>query len=151
MICFDIQRYEGTDPIKFGMTREMAISILGIPNATASDNDSFGANNKINIGYAVNGLVDHLGFSPGPFELRFEGCVIWTESSHPDPNPVFLAADSEPLERLGFLIFMKLGVQTSGYHNDDASDLAIALFPNGGWDKLIGKATKPVLRKYRFE
>jgi hypothetical protein len=49
---------------------------------------------------------------------------------------------------LGFLVFTRLGVTTTGYHDDDESQRALTIFPRGTWDLLLEKATEPDLIRY---
>lgn len=89
-----------------------------------------------------------MGFGPGKFELWLSGSIIWSPDAHPDPNPLLLRADPAPLERLGFLVFNRLCVTTTGYHDDDESQRALTVYPPGKWDELLGKATTPDLSRY---
>ena len=125
------------------------MEILGTPGVSGDRDESWGPRNEINIGYGEGGCVNHVGFSPGAFELRLRNEVIWTTQSHDDPNPKLLVIDCEPKESLGFLVFRMIGLTTTGYHDDDPSQYAITVFPRGAWDRLLGKATAPDLSKYR--
>jgi hypothetical protein len=50
--------------------------------------------------------------------------------------------DSEPMEYLGFLVFLKLGIQLTGFCDDDDDDKAAALFVRGRWDSRMSKMKK---------
>ena len=132
----------------FGMSRADVVAVMGQPRCSGKDNDSYGESLEINIGYDENGAVDHLGMSPGAFELKFNGVTIWTPSEHPDPNVALLVHDPDPMEYVGFLMFTKVGVETTGYHDDDPDDLALVVSPTGKCDKFLPKAKRPDLSKY---
>jgi hypothetical protein len=148
MMSFDLRPFEGAAPILFGMPKVNVVGLIGPPKVAGGADDSWGPHLEINIGYGNDGRVNHLGFSPGEFELRLSGALIWNATEHEDPNPMFLQLDPEPVERVGFLVFRKLGLTTTGYHDDDPSQYAITAFPPGAWDKELTKAKPPHLTKY---
>jgi hypothetical protein len=82
------------------------------------------------------------------FELTIRDLPIWSPQAHPDPNPVLLRLDPEPVERLGLLVFRRLGVTTTGYHDDDESDRALTVYAPGTWDEQLLMATTPDLSRY---
>ena len=149
MWSFDIRPFEGAFPIRFGMSRAEVLTVLGGKPIAGKANDSFGKSLEINIGYDEVGAVDHIGMSPGAFELKFNGTPLWTPSDHPDPNGLLLVHDPDPMEHVGFLSFLKIGVKTTGYHDDDPDDLALVVWPTGAWDKFLAKAKRPDLSKYK--
>jgi hypothetical protein len=150
VISLDIRPFEGALPITFGMPRGRVIEILGNPDFSNKDGDNWGTLLEINIGYDQHGVVDHIGLGGrGDNELRFEGQILWSSNQHPDPNPTFLAFDPEPLERVGFLYFTKLGIATTGYHDDDPHQQAISIYPRGAKDEFLLRAKKPGLDKYK--
>lgn len=151
MLSLDIRPFEGVSPIKFGMLRSSVIDVIGNPYSSNEKVDSWGNTLDINIGYDELGTVEQIGLGPGEYELAIGGQLLWRPHRHPDPNPTLLALDPEPLERVGFLIFTKLGIATTGYHDDDPSQHAISVYPRGAWDQLLLKAKKPILDKYRGE
>jgi len=42
-----------------------------------------------------------------------------------------MALDKEPRESVGFLVFFKLGVWTTGFHDDDPAQLSLGAFASG--------------------
>jgi hypothetical protein len=150
---FEIRPFEGALPIRFGMPRDEVHEILGSPEtlgtlrsikATSDDWTRYG----LNVRYHLEGGVAHIGFRPGHCVLRLADRVIWTPDEIVDPNWTLLSLDPAPKELLGFLIFMKLGVTTSGYHNGDASQHALGVFSQGEWDLYLECATEPDLMRY---
>ncbi len=152
---FDIQPYGGALPITFGMHQRDVHSILGPPETSIPIWNKSGfaehyVGGRYNIGYDNGWIVKHLGFGPASVELGIRGQMIWTLNDQPDPNPILLALDPEPLERVGFWIFVRIGVTTTGYHDDDPGQLAITVFPrNGSWGELLTKAKPADTTKYR--
>src|SRR4051812_27044790 len=117
MLRFAIRPFEGANPVLFGMPRVQVLEVLGPPAVAGKGSDSWGKSLEICIGYDA-GTVNHLGFSPGEFELRLLDDLLWAAGSKDDPNVVLLRHDPEPVERVGFLVFAKIGVTTTGFHDD---------------------------------
>jgi hypothetical protein len=131
---FDIQPYLGAIPITFGMHRDEVHRVLGVPersrpNWNKSGFSEFYLKKRYNVGYDNTWKVNHIGFGPGFVELLIASEPIWTLESQPDPNPIFLALDPEPFEHVGFWLYQRIGVTTTGYHDDDPSQYAISVFP----------------------
>jgi hypothetical protein len=153
MRSFDIHPYLGALPIIFGLTRAEVHALLGVPQVSSPPtpwrgiSDSWEGGNP-SIGYDEKETVTHIGFGPGDFSLLLSGSPLWSASEHPDPNPALLRLDPNPVEALGFLMFDRIGVTTTGYHDDDEDDLAITVYPRGAKDKFLKKAKVPDLGRY---
>lgn len=127
---FDIQPLRGALPILFGMTREEVHRIVGKPESSRPIYKQLGTVDVypgFNIGYDNAGLVNHLGFTSGGIELTIQGTLLWDAKNQNDPNPALLALDPEPVEKAGFWYFTKLGVTTTGYHDDDSGQRAVTV------------------------
>jgi hypothetical protein len=153
MRTFDIRPYLGALPITFGMRRPEVHALLGPPRTTHPPNPWRGIGDwwegaNPSISYDGAETVVHIGFSPGDFSLLLSGSPLWSPSGHPDPNPSLLRLDPDPVEVHGFLVFNRIGVTTSGYHNDDENDLAITVYPRGAWDEPLANGTVPDLGRY---
>ena len=151
---FNIQPYVGALPIKFGMPRAEVHKLLGPPESSFPIWDDSGVSEHYSqaryvIGYNNDGLVNHLGFSPGGVELSIKGQPIWTAECQPDPNPVLLALDPEPMEFAGFWYFLAIGVTSTGYHDDDPAQRAVTVFPRDSKAELLAEATAADTSKYR--
>lgn len=136
------------------MRREEVHRILGAAETSFPIWDRSGfsehyAGGNYNIGYTNDWVVNPLGFEPGVGELLIRGEMIWSLDHQPDPNLSFLALDPEPLEIVGFWIFQELGVTTTGYHDDDRSQLAVTVFERENWAELLSSATAADTTKYR--
>jgi hypothetical protein len=157
-IVFDIQPYVGALPIELGMKRKEVHAVLGRPKDSTKVGldpirfDYFGTT-TFNVGYNKAGEVIHLGFWPGKVRLAVLGRTLWTSRKQPDPNRRLLELDPEPLEYGGFLIFRKLGVITTGFHQDAPTQRAVSIFPRREWDDRLADAMahagKPDLAKYK--
>ena len=151
---FDVQPYVGAHPIVFGMGPAEVHALLGAPWRERSPTWGGGFSDywmecRINVGYGDDMAVKHVGFTPGRFSLSLSGSPLWSPADHPDPNPRLLQLDPDPVEHLGFLIFNRIGVTTTGYHDEDQDDRSIAVYPRGAWDMFLPKAVAPDLRRYR--
>lgn len=144
----ELRPYEGAAPLLFGCSRAAVAAILGPPRIRGRADDSWGEKLELIVGYDSDGMLNHIGVGPGAFGVVFVDIPIWTTDSIQDPNAVFLKFDADPVESLGFLIFSKLGIATTGFHDDDRSQRAIILFPRGSWVDEALHAGKPVLSRY---
>jgi len=152
MMEFDLSPFVGALPIQFGMPSDEVTALLGKPRSTGKGS-LWGEKGEVVIGFDSQDLVDHFGFGPGELSLKFRGETLWTLSNFEDPNPILLKYDSSPVEHVGFLIFLKLGIQTTGFHDDedetlDYGDKTISMFPKSGLQYCIDKGGIPDLRKY---
>ena len=93
-------------------------------------------------------MVNHVGFGPGAIDLSIEGRPIWSTEDQPDPNPTFLALDPAPVTTVGFWIYLRLGVSTTGYHDDDEGQRAIAVFPTSRAERFIARAIPADTSRY---
>jgi len=155
-VRFDIQPYVGALPITFGMHQRDVHRILGRPERSSPIWNKSGFSEHYlgggyNVGYNNAWIVDHLGFGPGAVELAIQARLIWTLAEQSDPNPIFLTLDPEPVEFVGFWFFLRIGVTTTGYHDDDPNQLAITVFTRDSTTELLAKAKLADTSKYRQE
>jgi hypothetical protein len=88
----------------------------------------------IGVDYDNNDQVYSVSFSPlGKIELRFGSVNLFDDGAGINPITVFLKADPSPYESYGFIIFDKIGVAVTGYHNNDRSQRAITVYKEGTW------------------
>jgi len=145
--AFDIRPYVGALPIKFGTEKTAIPALLGFPpKINKSDTDLF---SSVRIAYYNTGRVVEIGFAPRDITLCFEGTPIWSDERILDPIPLFLRQDENPVEIFGFLVFLKLGITCTGFHDDDEGQRAITVFQRGHWDKMISDAKQPDLSRYQ--
>lgn len=62
-----------------------------------------------------------------------------------DPVSVLMADDPEPLESMGIVVFLRLGLTVTGFDEPDEADKAVTAFMEGRWDALR-EDLKPYLR-----
>ncbi len=120
MLVLDIQPYIGALPLRLGMSRQEVHAVLGSPWRSMPGRNHTGSSDywlqaKINVGLTRDGIVNHIGLSPGSYVLSVQGQVLWSSTAHPDPNPALLRLDPRPVTTLGFLVFTALGVTTTGF------------------------------------
>jgi hypothetical protein len=82
------------------------------------------------VRYAGDGGVIDLSLRPTE-ELLFHGADLLSDA---DPVPVLLRTDPHPVEWVGYVISLALGVSLTGHHDDDHSRRAITVFAPGRFD-----------------
>ena len=130
----------GVRPILFGMTPGDVRNALGMKPEWI-DTTPIGKRKMredypefIGVDYDNNDQVYSVSFSPlGKVELRFGSVNLFDDEAGINPITVFLKADPSPYESYGFIIFDKIGVAVTGYHNDDKSQRAITVYKEGTW------------------
>jgi hypothetical protein len=154
MTLFDIRPYEGSLPFAFGVSIEFVHTRLGKPKTISCNWNKTGhthwwLDSTVNFAFDNTGCLEHCGFGPGPYTLLLLGTTIWLPDLHPDPNPFLLSLDPQPVECFGFLVFLQLGVTTTGYHDDDPDQYAITAFVQGAYDEMSSNFSQPNLSRYR--
>lgn len=151
MLTFEIKPFEGALPIAFGMSRLPVRQILGEPSVVRRDSDTWGAPIGIDVGYDASGLVDHIGFNINfrsrAFGIVCDGRAVRDPVEQADPDPTLLSFDPQPLARVGFLDFTRLGVATTGFHEGDDSQ-ALVCYRKGAKDGFLLEASKFDAQRY---
>jgi hypothetical protein len=134
MMTFEIEPYVGVLPLRFGMTSNEVAAFLGAP---LRRRHSFRGNSieefqTISVCYAQsdNGL-NEVGFAPET-HLFFRGQNLFSSS---DAIAYLRQFDPVPWLWVGFVVFLELGIQLSGFHDNDESQLEIAVMRRGYWDQ----------------
>ncbi len=70
--------------------------------------------------------------------ITFLGVNIFGEESHLVLAKI-MTADPNPMHYLGFIVFLKVGITLTGFHDEDISQRALTLFERGAWDHRISK------------
>lgn len=144
--AFDISPYVGPLPLRFDMRRHDVPACFGVPAKPFRADDWFGS---VRVGYTEAQEVADVGFGPRDVTLSFSGKRLWDDERIDDPMPLLLQHDPEPMAFYGFIVFLKIGVTCTGFHDDDSSQRAITVFRRGLWDRFIPKAKVPDLSRYR--
>jgi hypothetical protein len=93
----------------------------------------------MNVGYSkVNERVHHIGFGRQMTQL-YLGEMNFFSTPPQQVLRALMAADPNALTYLGFVVFQKLGIALTGFHDGDESQKAAMLFPAGAWDKRMPK------------
>lgn len=139
MTVFDIRPYEGVGPLVLGMSPDEVHGVLGAPVRSAT---SEGARNEtyphLSIAYSAGKeqLIE-LGFG-SRLDVSFQGESLFTAANSVE---LLSAADGAPLEGLGFLVFLNLGIALADFDSDQENDRAVQVFQRGRWDSI--KSLKP--------
>ncbi|WP_146597841.1 hypothetical protein [Novipirellula aureliae] len=150
---FEITPYIGALPLQFGMSAEAVHALLGAPQqiSTLWNKSGFShswTNPDLNIGFSNDDALNHVGLIPNGISVSLNGTEIWTRDSCVDPNPTLLRFDASPRECFGFLVYLEIGIATTGFHDDDSSQHALCVFARGAYDDLLSKSTTPDLSRY---
>jgi hypothetical protein len=139
-LVFVIEPGIGPRPILFGMTPSEVRNALGMEpewidiNSTETRKMRDYYPEFIGVDYDNNDQAHSVSFSPlGKIELRFGSVNLFDDGAGINPITVFLKADPSPYESYGFIIFDKIGIAVTGYHNKDRSQRAITVYKEGTW------------------
>ncbi len=129
--------YVSVGPIKFGMSREDVKNLLGRPIKThivAGEKISEFRENLI-IDYAEDDeTVDEISCPPGCNIVFHDRSII--QDGIIETLSKF---DEMPRELHGIVVFLKLGIAVSGYHDGDDSQKNVTFFKEGCWDSFKEK------------
>jgi hypothetical protein len=137
---FVIEPGIGVRPILFGMTPNDVRNALGrapewtdtIPIEDRKMRECYPE--FIGVDYDDNDQVYSVSFTPvGDVELQFASVNLFDDEVGINPIAVFLKADPSPCESHGFIIFDKLGIAVTGYHDNNESQRAITVYKTGTW------------------
>jgi hypothetical protein len=134
-VKFVLDPFVGALPLRFGMTAtEVRALMPSGPWSRGATRDDF---RELGVNYDPHGLAAEFCLVPGKVELTFGDDVLLGPGAVPDLVAVLRVHDPAPLEYLGFLVFPKLGVNITGFHDGDRSQLAFNVFRRGFWDELL--------------
>jgi hypothetical protein len=133
MSSFLLDPYIGALPVTFNMSPEDVSHILGAPDSVrlnkASERDE--RRGPVAIRYSSNDhKVVEISFLPTA-HVFLQG-----EDLFRNDNAIgFVSQYDRPLEFVGFVVFLDLGITLAGFHDKDDSQKAISAFRKGRWDK----------------
>ncbi len=150
---FEIVPYTGALPLRFGMSSEDVHSALGKPHLISTLWNKSGFSHswdspELNVGFTNDNKLNQVGFAPRSIALSINGIRIWSPQDFDDPNPILLHFDPNPRAFVGFLVYLEIGVTTTGFHDNDPTQYALCVFPRGAYDDMSSKTTAPDLTKY---
>jgi len=128
---FLIRPLKGIGDVEFGMNPTQVKSILG---AADSIRRRAGKREEHREGMIVRYADD-----AGVVEFAFypESSLLMNDKDlfrHDDPVGLLLSIDPSPMESLGFLVFLNIGVCITGFHDGETSQRSITTFVEGYWD-----------------
>ena len=132
---FVIKPYESIGPIRFGMSKDELVSVVGDPVRTSKN--QHGEANLQFAGFSVrlskdDGGVVEVGVVPETPTVLGDVDVFLS----PDSFAKLVKLDGEPWEYVGFVILLNLGMTMTGFHDADESQKAITVFERGRLDHL---------------
>jgi hypothetical protein len=137
-ITFQIESFIGALPLRFGKSQDEVVNAIGAPR-TNSTNYLGGATFNyyspgldLNVGFDKDtGFATHFGFGRLS-SVRFGQLDVFGD---PTCWKSIVGMSSDCHEWVGFIICCDLGIQLSGFHDDDESQLAISMFPEGDYER----------------
>lgn len=123
----------GALPVTFEMSPGEVEAAIGPPDAVGTNylGEREEDRGPTKVHYSLGDTkVAEIGFLP-QVHVAFEGVDLFRR---PDPIQL-LAQRADPFECLGVIVFPKLGISLSGFHDRDESQKAITVFRPGRWDE----------------
>lgn len=138
----EIQSYKSVGPLQFGMNEVAVRLALGEPVSSSTDRQGNQVlrYKDLNCTLGPEGLLE-VGVLP-ELPVRLRGIDLFNS---PTALEAVCEMDGCPQEFLGFLVFMKLGVTMTGFHDQDESQKAVTAFASGRWDILM-----PQMKPFHF-
>lgn len=134
---FEIHPFFGASSIRFGMSPAEVEQALGLPDQVSKNHlkQRVEFRSFMNIAYTsdLRPLLCHIGFGRQMENVVLHGINLFKES----PSVVIeqlQSLDHHPMQYLGFIVFHKLGIALTGFHDQDDSQKAVTLFEEGAWD-----------------
>lgn len=135
---FNVVPYESVGPLRFGMSQDETVSILGKPQRISKN--YFGESEHEYGAFALrfsklNQTLVEVGCAPAQ-PVGVNGLNVF---SSPTAFADLVQMDGEPFEDLGFILLMNLGITLTGFHDNDSSQKAATAFDKGRWDNRRSK------------
>jgi hypothetical protein len=139
-MLFQIEPYVGAGPVRFGMTMEDVRCALGPPERVTSnwrkDVMYEYPSHDLIVGFRRADLtVDHLGFGARA-DVQYRGVRLLSD---PGAFAWLLHEDGGPLEHVGFVFLLRLGIALTGFHQRDEHGKTLSVFAEGYHDLLRPK------------
>lgn len=146
LTSFELIPYIGTDLVKFGFNSKDVENYLGPVESIARDSNGqlVEFRSYMNVAYSAEEHlgVNHIGFGRQMKNVYLLGINIFEESPL-DVLRGISANDPHPMEYMGFIFFLKLGLSLTGFHDADTAQRAASVFPRDRWASRVHKM-KPV-------
>ena len=131
MTEFEITPLRGVGPMDFGMTDSEIAKIMGDPLSVSTNNggERVEYRDHLTIRYGDSGVVEFT--FPPEAKVFFQGLDIFRDENIIEQ---LMKHDPSPVDCLGFLLFLNLGIAITGIHDGDESQRAVTACPSGRWD-----------------
>ncbi|NWL79546.1 hypothetical protein DM872_22090 [Pseudomonas taiwanensis] len=140
----EIRPFAGVSRVTFGMQASAVGKELGEADSTTKNHlgQLVESRSFANFGYSVSSEeLAHIGLG-----RQMENVFLGSTNIFMDPAQNVLSdltlLDDSPYIYLGYVVFLKLGISLTGFHDGDIDQKAISLFPKGAWDKRIPRMNK---------
>jgi hypothetical protein len=144
---FELNPYKGAGLIEFGMDASQVEALLGSADKTSVNHLKQRVDFRafMNIGYSADEpqVVVHLGFGRQMEGVAYKGVLLFGDVKNLGFQ-MLLEDDGNPFTYLGFIVLLNLGITLTGFHDNDVSQQAVAMFQYGAWD-----ARKSKLKQYK--
>jgi len=152
---FDIISFTGVGLLRFGMTPDEAHAIVGTPGDMCILDYPNSTKKERRETYS-SGM--HIMFTEPASSARLVEFVFWDQCRRlryggmdlfqvmPRVNVVrrLAADDPDVKETFSILVFLRLGITLTGFHDGEESNLSVTVFEPGRWDEYV-PSMKPFL------
>lgn len=149
---FDIKPYLGAGPLRFGKTRKQVEDVLSPPDKTKrttfrNETQEFRRDNVLQTVYmAAEDTLVEISFY-GNQSVAFEAMDLF-QTPGTEVIRRLSEADGKPLETVGIVVFLKLGIAMTGLlQEDEPGQKSISVFAKGRWDSEIEDLKPFILEK----
>jgi hypothetical protein len=139
---FDLKIYIGAGLLRFGMTRKQVEDVLSPPDKTKrttfrNETQEFRRDNGLQTVYsAAEDTLVEISFY-GNQSVAFEAMDVF-QTPGTEVIRRLSEADGKPLETVGILVFLNLGIAMTGFlQEDEPGQKSISVFAKGRWDSEI--------------
>ncbi len=130
---FQIEPHVGALPIRFGMSQDDVVRVVGQPAAKRltprQERDWDYGVFSVRFDPSGTGVVE-VGFLPGA-ALTLSGIDLFAD---PGAFARVIALKEEMFEDVGVIVIPSLGLTLKGFHDENDRDKVITVFANGRWD-----------------
>ena len=139
-MAWEIYPYTGAGTLKFGMSPEEVVQILGAErkkeHAPPHGARYFFRQDQPIAIFNHNKLLE-ISFTPDTSDpVLYDQQDLFLEGEQDVLGALWRkSGQADTFEIMGFVIFFPLGVALSGYHDNDPSQKAVLCFAEGRWDR----------------